>query len=102
MLINAASRRMATYLQCLKETFADPEILRAEWIDLKDNVFSINYPVKGYFLGKYALSPRLVAMLNALPRKDKRIFSMSYKCALKIAYEGLERRQQQNSKTLFC
>jgi hypothetical protein len=44
LLISAASRRMATYLQCLKETFADPrEILRTEWIDLKNNVLSINH-----------------------------------------------------------
>jgi len=82
LLISAASKRMATYLQCLKETFADPsEILRAEWIDLKENVLSINHPVKGHLSGKYELSPRLTAMLNALPRKDKRIFPMSYKCA---------------------
>jgi len=82
LLISAASRRMATFLQCLKETFADPgEILRAEWLDLKDNVFSINHPVKGHLPGKYELSPRLVAMLNALPQKDKRIFPMTYACA---------------------
>ena len=82
MLISAASRRMATYLQCLKETFADPsEILRADWIDLKDNVFSINHPVKFHYPGKYELSHRLVCMLNALPRKSKRIFPMSYKAA---------------------
>ena len=31
LLISTASRRMATYLQCLKETYADPgEILRLE------------------------------------------------------------------------
>ncbi|MGD0405473.1 MAG: hypothetical protein ABSB10_02310 [Candidatus Bathyarchaeia archaeon] len=82
ILISVASRRMATYLQCLKETFADPgEILRLEWIDLKDNVLSINHPVKGHLPGKYQLSPRLTAMLNALPRTDKRIFPMTYACA---------------------
>jgi integrase len=81
-LISAASRRMATFLQCLKETFADPgEILRAEWIDLKENVFSINHPVKRHLPGKYELTPELTAMLNALPRKDKRIFPMTYACA---------------------
>jgi integrase len=97
MLINAASRRMATYLQCLKETFADPsEILRAEGIDLKENVFSINHPVKGHLPGKYSLSPRLVAMLNALPRKDKRIFPMSYKCA-----EDCLRRLRKKATTIF-
>ena len=82
-LISTASRRMATFLQCLKETFADPgEILRLEWIDLKDNILSINHPVKGHLPGKYELTPRLVAMLNALPRKDKRVFPMTYACAL--------------------
>ena len=81
MLISAAvtSRRMAAFLQCLKETFADPgEILRLEWIDLKDNVLSINHPVKGHLTGKYQISTRLVSMLTSLPRKDKRIFPMTY------------------------
>jgi integrase/rubredoxin len=82
LLISIASRRMATFLQCLKETFADPgEILRAEWIDLKDNVLSINHPVKGHLTGKYQITPRLTAMLNALPQTDKRIFPMTYACA---------------------
>jgi hypothetical protein len=82
LLISAAARRMATFLQCLKETFADPgEILKLEWIDLKDNVLSINHPVKGHLPGKYQISTRLVAMLNAQPRKDKRIFPMTYACA---------------------
>jgi integrase len=86
MLINGANRRMSTFLLCLKETFADPtEILRAEWIDLKDNVFSINHPVKFHYPGKYELSMRLTAMLNALPRTSKKIFPMRYA----TAYEGL-------------
>jgi integrase len=83
ILISIASKRMATYLQCLKETYADPgEILRLEWIDLKDDVLSINHPVKGHLPGKYQLSPRLTAMLNALPQQDKRIFPMTYACAI--------------------
>jgi integrase/ribosomal protein L37AE/L43A len=83
LLISAASRRFATYLQCLKETFADPgEILRLEWIDLKDNVLSINHPVKGHLTGKYEITPKLIAMLNALPRKEKGIFPMTYACAI--------------------
>jgi integrase len=79
LLIAAGSKRMSTFLLCLKETFADPsEILRAEWIDLKDNVLSINHPVKYHYPGKYELSARLTHMLNALPRYDKRIFPTSY------------------------
>jgi integrase/ribosomal protein L37AE/L43A len=80
MLISAARKRMATFLGCLKETFADPsEILRCDWIDLKGNVLSINHPVKGHLPGKYELTQRLTCMLNALPRKDKRIFPTTYK-----------------------
>jgi len=83
LIISIASKRMATYIQCLKETFADPgEILRADWIDLKDDVLSINHPVKGHLPGKYQLTPGLLTMLNALPRKDKRIFPMSYATAM--------------------
>jgi integrase len=83
MLISAASRRLATFLQCLKETFADPgEILRLEWIDLKENVLSVNHPVKGHLTGKYEITPKLIAMLSALPRKDKRVFPMTYACAV--------------------
>jgi integrase/Zn ribbon nucleic-acid-binding protein len=82
LLISAASKRMATFLLCLKETFADPsEILRCEWIDLKGNVLSINHPVKFHYPGKYELTTRLVSMINALPQKNKRIFPMKYKCA---------------------
>ncbi len=82
LLINAASRRMATFLKCLKETFADPsEILRCEWTYLQGNVLSINHPVKFHYPGKYELSSQLVCMLNSLPRTSKRIFPMNYKCA---------------------
>jgi hypothetical protein len=39
----ASGKGMATFLGGLKQTFADlSEILRAEWIDLKGNIFSIN------------------------------------------------------------
>jgi integrase/predicted RNA-binding Zn-ribbon protein involved in translation (DUF1610 family) len=80
LLISAAPRKkMATFLGCLKETFADPaEIIAAEWVDFKGNVFSINHPVKGHLPGKYELTPQLCAMINALPRKNKRIFASNY------------------------
>jgi integrase len=83
---------MATFLLCLKETFADPsEILFAEWIDLKDNVLSINHPVKFHYPGKYELSMRLICMINALPREHKRIFPMSYRTAY-VCLDSLRRR----------
>jgi integrase len=80
LLISAAPRKkIATFLSCLKETFADPaEIIAADWIDFKDNVLSINHPCKGHLPGKYELTPQLCAMVNSLPRKSKRIFASSY------------------------
>jgi transposase-like protein len=42
LIAGTRSKRMAAFLQCLKETFADPgEILKLEWIDIKDKVISI-------------------------------------------------------------
>jgi len=81
MHITAAARKqMAAFLKCLKETYADPsEILRCEWKDLKGNELSINHPVKNHWPGNYELSPRLIAMLNAMPHKNKRIFPTNYK-----------------------
>jgi integrase len=71
------SKRMTAYLQCLKETFADPkEILTLEWKDIKDNVISINRPVKGHLSGKIEVSTKLIAMLEALPKNSKLIFHM--------------------------
>ena len=51
-LITASrSRKMAAYLQGLKETYGDPsEVLRIEWIDIseKEQTVKINHPVKGH------------------------------------------------------
>ncbi len=82
LLISSSSKRMSTFLMCLKETFADPsEILACEWKDLVGQVLSINHPVKYHNPGKYELSMRLTGMLNSLPRRDTRIFPMSYRTA---------------------
>jgi integrase len=82
LIMSTQSKVMAAFLQCLKETFADPgEILRLEWKDLKDNVITINNPVKGHLPGQVEVSQRLIAMLNALPRKDKLVFTWTYKTA---------------------
>jgi len=73
------SPRMATFLQTLKETFADPsEVLHLRWIDLNGNVVTINRPVKGHLPGQYEISNKLVAMLNALPKTSQRIFPSNY------------------------
>jgi integrase len=79
MIISVAHKKLAAFLHCLKETFADPgEIINCEWTDLNGTVLSINHPVKGHNAGKNELSGKLVGMLNSLPRRKKRIFASNY------------------------
>jgi integrase len=83
LIAGTRSKRMAAFLQCLKETFADPgEALRIEWIDIKNNVIAINHPVKGHRSGSTEVSPKLIAMINALPKNSKLVFPMTYQCAV--------------------
>lgn len=95
-LISATkSKRMATFLQTLKETFADPgEALRIEWKDLTGNVLTINHPVKGHRPGKYKISNKLVSMLNNLPQKANRIFPTTYQ-SMVHSYNRMRKRLAQ-------
>jgi integrase len=71
---------MTAFLQCLKETYADPgEILALEWKEIKGNIVSIAHPVKGHLPGQYEVTARLISMLNALPKPDKRVFPTTYR-----------------------
>ncbi len=82
-LISAArSRRMTAYLQTLKETFADPsEALGLRWIDIdaNRNVITINKPVKNHKPRQLEVTPRLIAMLNTLPKTSELIFPTNYR-----------------------
>ena len=82
LIASCRSRRMATFLQTLKETFADPgEALRIRWIDVNDsnNTITINRPVKGHNPRQLKVSSKLIAMLNALPKTSERIFPTTYR-----------------------
>jgi integrase len=82
-LINATkSQRLRTYLQTLKETWADPsEALGLRWIDVDTNrnVIAINHPVKDHNAREIEVTPRLIAMLNMLPKTSKLIFDADYR-----------------------
>ena len=103
LISSTHSKRMAAYLQTLKETFADPgEILRLEWRDIKDNVVTINHPVKGHLPGQVEVSNRLISMLNALPQTSKLVFPTSY-ATMHQCFLGLRKRaasKLQNPKLL--
>jgi len=80
LILYSRSRRMTAFLQCLKETYCDPgEILVLEWKEIKDNIITIAHPCKGHLTGQYQVSARLVSMLTALPKTDKRVFPTTYR-----------------------
>ncbi len=94
------SRRMAAYLQTLKETFADPgEALRLRWIDVdfSRNTITINRPVKGHTPRQLKVSTRLLAMLNALPKDSERIFPTTYS-SVSTCFHNLKLRVSQTLK----
>ena len=76
-LIAASPKKTATILQLLKETAARiGEACKLEWIDLNEKAMTItiNCPEKNSNPRICKVSPKLVGMLNALPRKSERIF----------------------------
>jgi integrase len=80
LIAGCRSKRMATYLQCLKETFADPgEVLGLRWLDVSGNVITINRPVKGHLPRQIPVSNRLIAMIESLPKESERIFPTTYR-----------------------
>jgi integrase len=79
VILGARSKRMAAYLQTLKETMADPsEALRLRWIDINGNVITINCPVKGHYPRPIQVSNSLISLLNSLPKESERIFPVTY------------------------
>jgi integrase/predicted RNA-binding Zn-ribbon protein involved in translation (DUF1610 family) len=88
-------KRMAAFLQCLKETYADPgEALRLRWIDISGNVITINRPVKGHNPRQLKVSNKLLAMLNVLPKTSERIFPTTYENMFKC-YSQVRKRTAQ-------
>jgi len=103
-LIAAAyrSKLLATFLQTLKEIFGDPgEVLRVKWLDVDFNnkAISIRYPVKNHLPRTLQVSNRLLAMIDALPRKDDRVFPISYANILR-RYVFMRKRAAETHKNL--
>ena len=75
-LIAAGGKKMSSVLLMMKETGCRiGEVLRLEWADLDPETGVLNIRAeKGSRNRQCKISPRLVAMVMRLPRKDKRIF----------------------------
>jgi integrase len=70
-LISSMGRKMACFLQVLKETGARPgEAWNLKWIDINPETatLTINEPEKGSNPRQFKISTRLLSMLNTLPK----------------------------------
>ena len=76
-LVGCCNQPMACLFQTLKETAARPvEAIRLEWddLDIGNRKLSINHPAKGSNPRVLSISQKLLNMLLALPKGNKRIF----------------------------
>jgi len=80
LITSARTHRLAAYLQCLKETMADPsEAIRLKWTDITGNTITINRPVKNHNPRRLSVSSQLIAMLNMLPKESEYVFNRLYR-----------------------
>jgi integrase len=80
-LINSCGKKMACFLQGLKDTGADPgELARLEWTDVNFEAKSvtIRHPVKGHNPRVIPVSDNFVRRLSVMQRTGNRVF-----CSLK-------------------
>ena len=80
-LIAGCGRKTATFLQLLKETGVRcVEAWQLRWIDVdfQNNIVTIT-PEKGSEPRQFKVSGKLIAMLNALPREDVKIWKAKLK-----------------------
>ncbi len=79
-LIAGCSKKIAGFLQLIKETWCRAgEAWRLEWtdVDSERNIVTINEPEKDGLPHQFKVSAKLIAMLNALPRTNQRVFGNS-------------------------
>ncbi len=77
-LIAGCGKKMATFLQTLKDTAArTAEASKIKWseIDEKQCTIRINNPVKGSNARIVKVSPKTIAMINNLPRTTEFVFN---------------------------
>jgi integrase len=80
-LINSCGKKMACFLQGMKDTGADPgELARLEWTDinLEAKSVTIRHPVKGHNPRVIPVSDNFVRRLSVMQRTGNRVF-----CTLK-------------------
>jgi len=94
-LIAGAPRKLAAFLQLLKETaMRAGEAKRLKWtdIDFTRQIIVLNEPEKGSEPRIWKISTKLIGMLNSLPRKSQRIFGDGPINSLKTTFYKVRKR----------
>jgi len=94
-LIAGSPKKVATFLQLLKETaFRSGEAKRLLWtdIDFEKRLITLNQPEKHSLPGIYKVSQKLIDMLNALPRTSLRVFGDGPINSIKVTFIKARRR----------
>lgn len=76
-LIVGSSKKVATFLQLLKEVWCRAgEAWQLDWtdVDVERHIISINSPEKHGLPRQFKVSQKLIAMLNRLPKTSERVF----------------------------
>jgi len=93
-LIAGSYKKLAPYLQLLKETaMRSGEAHRLEWIniDTSQRIVTLNNPEKHSKARMFKVSQKLIDMLNNLPKKSERIFPCSKK-GIKTTFQKTRKR----------
>jgi integrase len=80
-LIDAAQKKLSTYLRLLKETGMranEAWPLKYIDIDIERNIITLNQTEKHGIPRNFKVTPTLICMLNALPKKSDRVFNGSF------------------------
>jgi len=87
-LIAGAGKKLAAFLQLLKETaMRAGEAIRLEWtdIDFERRIITLNKPEKRSNPRMWKVSKELIAMLKGLPKEGRRVFGKATYFTLKHA-----------------
>lgn len=94
-LIAGTGKKTSTFLQLLKETaMRSGEAKRIQWtdIDFERNIVTLNNPEKRSNPRMWKVSPKLIAMLNAMPRKSERVFGDGPVTSMKTTFLKARKR----------
>jgi len=94
-LVAGCGKKVATYLQTLKETAMRPrEAWRLKWVDVDSErrLISLNKPEKNSNPRMWKVSEKLMVMLNRLPKKSEYIFATKCQRAFKQNFRAQRKR----------